>query len=328
MPEIDQSNFKKIIVKLERAINKNADLRAKYPTMPMKYIESEADLEEAIKTTTQISALPKCYNILIEMNAHISILSLLEHENTDIALSAITLISELLDEDIDLNIELLLDKFVENDLFNILIRNLKRLDEKRADDKQGIFNILELLESVLSLKPELDEKVFNAIQHWLLARLATKEFDSLKQYCSEILSIILQTNAKVRLKFHELGGLEMLLGLTAAYRKRDPEDSDEIEYMENLFDSLCLCLEQDPLKDVFLEQEGLQLTLIMIKEKKMSRMRALKLLCHCMDYANSVKTFIDLGGLKTIFSVFISDNTKYKSKYKDFSEKEYDGIDH
>jgi len=40
------------------------------------------------------------------------------------------------------------------------------------------------------------------------------------------------------------------------YRRRDPEDADELEFMENVFDALCAVLSEPPNKQAFLDEEG------------------------------------------------------------------------
>jgi beta-catenin-like protein 1 len=63
-----------------------------------------------------------------------------------------------------------------------------------------------------------------------------------KQYAAEVLAILLQSSAANRKRFAQLDGVDMLLRLLSAYRKRDPlKDSEEEEFVENVFDCL-ICL--------------------------------------------------------------------------------------
>jgi hypothetical protein len=56
-------------------------------------------------------------------------------------------------------------------------------------------------------------------------------------------------------------------GLTYSqrYRRRDPTDADEAEFMENVFDSLCSALAESEIKDLFLKSEGVDLMVLMMK---------------------------------------------------------------
>lgn len=49
------------------------------------------------------------------------------------------------------------------------------------------------------------------------------------------------------------------------YRRRDPAEGDEAEFMENVFDTLCSALAEPEIKKLFLESEGVELMVILMK---------------------------------------------------------------
>lgn len=49
------------------------------------------------------------------------------------------------------------------------------------------------------------------------------------------------------------------------YRKRDPEDGEESEFMENAFDCLCSIVRVNEFKSAFVVAEGMELMIIMIR---------------------------------------------------------------
>lgn len=146
---------------------------------------------------------------------------------------------------------------------------------------------------------------------WLLARIQQKErpVSQNLQYAAEILAILLQSSAKNRDKFVELDGVDALLQLLSQYRKRDPEkDSDEEEYVENLFDCLICLVDQGSGKEKFLEGEGIELAQIMLKEGKFSKQRALRVLDHALggnEGAPACERLIEVAGLRTVFGMFM-----------------------
>lgn len=78
--------------------------------------------------------------------------------------------------------------------------------------------------------------------------------------------------------------------------------------MENIFDTLCSALSEPKVKTAFLEGEGTELMCLMLKEKKLSRTRAIKTL----DFATQgqagiplCEKFVEMLGLKTLFSAFM-----------------------
>ncbi|KAJ3046658.1 hypothetical protein HK097_000660 [Rhizophlyctis rosea] len=337
---IDLPTLKKMVLKFERAINKNQELRVKFSDDPMKFIDSEADLDDEIKSMTTASASPELYNTLVELGVHDSILSLLTHENTDIAIAAVGLIDELTDEEVlgdtsedgEEGMKALVKALVDGGVLEMLVQNLTRINEfeGQGDDKQGVFSTLSVIENFQSVDPTHAETVVSKtnILPWLLQRVRVKQFDSNRQYASELLAILLQNSRANRLKLGEVDGVDALLQVTASYKRKDPKDADEIELMENLFDALCSALAEPEVKKLFLEGEGLELMLIMVKEKKMSRMRALKVIDHALMGAESAALcayFVENMGLRTLFPVFMRKGIRqFRKEYKTYSEAEED----
>ncbi|KAJ3270364.1 hypothetical protein HDV01_007889 [Terramyces sp. JEL0728] len=312
---IDLQTLKKLVAAFNKTLQKNTLQRSKYAGDPMKYIESEADLVEAIKNLTSISSAPELYPTLVDMDCLPNILSLLSHENTDISIQCVELLNELVDEDLAADEEgvgLLVEKLVKLDTLGLLVSNLHRLDDSRLDDKQD---------------PELDSKIFNTgtLLDWLLERIGRKEFDSVRQYCSELLSILITNSVENRTKLVGKDGIEILLQVLSNYIKKDPQEGEEVELMENCFDILCLLLHEGKHKKLFMEGEGIQLMLIMIKQKKMAKMRAFKTLSHLMlgDSSDAAEQLVELSGLGSIFSAFLKkSDSKYKKLYPDYSQKD------
>lgn len=61
---------------------------------------SEADLEVEIKALSILSEHPNLYEDFAKLGCVSSLVSLLSHENTDIAIDAIEIINELTDDDV------------------------------------------------------------------------------------------------------------------------------------------------------------------------------------------------------------------------------------
>jgi beta-catenin-like protein 1 len=92
------------------------------------------------------------------------------------------------------------------------------------------------------------------------------------------------------------------------YRRRDPEKGgEEEEYVENLFEAATCLVDEAEGKDQFLEAEGVELCLLMLKEGKMSKLPALRLLEHASTGSSALKVccrIVEAGGLKPTFSLF------------------------
>ena len=78
---------------------------------------SEADLDAGVKALSILSDHPDLYGDFAKLGCVASLVSLLAHENTDIAIDAIEIIKELADEDVEAEQEqwdLLVDAMVRN----------------------------------------------------------------------------------------------------------------------------------------------------------------------------------------------------------------------
>jgi len=169
--------------------------------------------------------------------------------------------------------------------------------------------VLENLASQQSIAEKIGQD--STMLSWLLSRAQKKEVpvSQNKQYAAEILAILLQSSSKNREKFLGLDGVDTLLQLLSQYRKRDPEkDSDEEEYVENLFDCLICLVDEDTGKTKFLDAEGVELAQIMLKEGKFSKQRALRVLDHALGGvggAPACDRLVEVAGLRTVFGIFM-----------------------
>lgn len=191
-----------------------------------------------------------------------------------------------------------------------MVQNLERLDEKVKEDFDGVHNVLAIVENMCEVR---NQEVCVAggeqgLLVWLLKRVRIRAYDNNKLYAAEILTILLQGNAPNQKLLGEKGGIDILLQSLAYYKRRDPNSADEVEMVENLFDSLCSALMFTPNRDRFLRGEGLQLMILMLKEKKMSRKSSLKVLNHAMtnrEGAENCVKFIEVYGLRCLFPAFM-----------------------
>lgn len=313
--KIDIPWLRKLALNFEKKISKNAELRAKFENDPTKFMGSEADLDADVKGLSILAEHPELYSEFAKLGCARSLVGLLAHENTDIAIDTIEIIAELTDEDISAEQEqwnALVDAMVEADLLDLLSSNFSRFDESNESDRSGVYHALSVLENLAS-QGSLAEKICQdtSVMKWLLARIPRKEspVTQNKQYAAEVLAILLQLSSINRRKLADLDGIDLLLQILAPYRRRDPaKGTEEEEFVENIFDCLICAVDEPEGKRKFVEAEGLELCLIMIKEGKMARTRALRLIDHSLGGSSGGEVsakLIEAGGLKTIFTVFM-----------------------
>lgn len=316
---IDSAWLRRLATSFEKKVAKNAQLRARYEDDPAKFIDSEADLDAEIKSWSLLSEHPELYVEFAESNSVVSLVGLLAHENTDIAIGAIEILSELLDEDVEAGPDqwsALAAALLDADLLDLLMSNLSRLDEENESDRSGVYHSLSVLENLAS-QPSVAEKIGQEkVLLWLCnrAKTAEKPVGQNKQYAAEVLQVLLQTSVPLRRRLAEdIDGVDLFLRLLATYRKRDPpKDSHEEEFAENLFDALTCVVDEEEGKAKFVEAEGVELCLIMLKEgtKNISQ-RALRVLDHAVgsqggsSSAAVCEKVVEAAGLKPIFAMFM-----------------------
>ena len=168
---------------------------------------------------------------------------------------------------------------------------------------------MENLSSRLSFAAKIAEET--SIISWLLSRIQRSEptVSQNKQYSAEVLAILLQSSVANRAQLIQQDGIDIFLQLLSAYRKRDPaKGSEEEEYVENVFDCITCCVDEADGRQRLLDAEGIELCVIMLKEGKMSRPRALRVLDHALGGIHGApccEKLVEATGLKAIFSLLM-----------------------
>ncbi|KAF7966183.1 hypothetical protein HWV62_39738 [Athelia sp. TMB] len=333
LEEMSITGIRRILLRFERAANKNQDQRSKYPNDPSKFIDSEADLDAALKALLPLAQAPVlAYPELVRSGTVTLLIGLLSHENADIVIDVVEVVHELTDEDVgnegeeddddeqgaEEALKILIEGLLENSILELLVDNLGRLNEKEESDRQGVFHVLGIFENILGFNPSLSTQLIakTSLLTWLLNRVQAKAHDENRGYAAELISILLQGNVDNRLEFGKKDGVETLLKVLSQYRRKDPIHAEETEFMENLFDALCSALSETSIKGLFLTSEGIDLMVLMMKEKLQARSRAIKTLDYAMSGAAgsaSCEAFVEALGLKTLFSALMGKTPKKSS---------------
>jgi beta-catenin-like protein 1 len=299
----------------EKAINRNAELRTRHAASPARFMDSEADLDAAVRGWAVLAEHPSLWGEFVRVGSAGSLVSLLAHENADVAVAVVQVLGELTGEDVEASGEQwdgLVDGLLEADLLGLLVGTFGRLDEADEADREGVYHALEVVENLCSRAETADAVgADERLVKWLLDRAGRREevVGQNKQYAAEIVAILAQASGANRRRLAGLDAVDRLLQLVAAYRRRDPEKGgEEEEFMENLFEALTCLVDEPEGKAKFLEAEGVELCLIMLKEGKMSKRPSLRLLDHAVGGEGGVQVcmkVVEEGGLKTLFTMFM-----------------------
>jgi len=149
---------------------------------------------------------------------------------------------------------------------------------------------------------------------WLIKRVRAGEMDYNRVYASEILGMMLQYSERCRGAMTKLEGVDKLLRGIAVYRKRDPADSEESEFVQNMFDSLCSLMLLPEHQHTLGKVQGLELMIRMMREAKFAAGLALRLTDHALRHSPAnCQLFVDKLGLKVLFALFMKKGPKAKA---------------
>lgn len=321
---LDESSLRRLLLSLERKVLRNQEMRIKFADEPVRFMASEMELFEVLQELHVLSTQPELYRVLVEQKGVKTLLSLLSHDNTDVACACVRLLQELteLDDTEEMaEVSMLMDALTEEQLVALLVSNLQRLHEDVKEESDGVYNTLSIIENITDYNPDLTQDCESLIA-WLLQRMRDERpFNTNKLYASEILSILVQNNEHNRRTFGSQEGVDVILKQVSYFKKHDPVSTEEQEFMENLYDILCACLQNCPgNRELFLSGEGIELMNLILREKRKEvlnssvKMGALKVLSHALSSSDrgaeeilseSCKKFVDILGLRVIFPVFM-----------------------
>lgn len=334
--EITEASIRRCAAQLERRVKKNQHDRIKFASNPEKWIKSEVDLDEEVKRWTQIAASPSLFPLLFESGAFDILTSVLSHANTDLAIDAVEVLSELTEADSVMEApdpQAVVDQLVGGHLPEMVIDLLCRLKEDGSeDDALGISSCLSVVENLLELQPSLATTLAQTqkLPAFLFRKIrpppppaaaagnppqgaaAVSGFvaDGTRLHAAEVLAALLQQLQPQEKS--QIGGrtgadgVDRLLRAVAPYRKKDPESAQEEELVLNLFDCLCSLLLVESNRELLGKQQGVELMLRIIKERRYFTPQAVKSLDFAlMDSASNCTTFVERLGLRFLFSMFL-----------------------
>lgn len=340
LKSLDANSLKQSLISFEKKMNKNQMMRMKHPNDPEKFMDSEVDLNSEINDLYALAASPELYTIFVENGSMESVLSMLAHENTDISICAIGLLQELMEPESFVQCEeaiCLIDSFLDSQGLELVVQNLQRLDEKNEEDATGVYNTLAIIENLVTVRPAIAVTICSKtnLLTFLLERLSSKEFDSNKLYCSEILCVLLQADIANTKRLIEKEGLEnkmdgmdALLQIMFQYRKKEDLPADEMECVHNIFHSMCIAMRLPLAQTSFRELQGMELMIKCMKELRYAALCAVKVINYAItDNKENAEKLIDVGGLKYIFPMFVGRGlpkvmVKSKKKSLDSEQKE------
>ena len=321
--------IKASIVSLRKAAEKNELLRAQHAATPENFMESELGLFQQISAFSAVAAAPVLFATMLQEGILEQLVSLLSHDNSDVAMTVIKVFVEWIDPDSPTPEMLELAKaLVDDGALKWSVANLGRLDPEQEEEAVGIEDILTLVENLVELNlvaGDESESVATylvretSLVSWLFQQIEGRQSGR----AAEVLSLILQ-QSEVHAILSDLtkiasyssplldeppspsmDGMEILLQAIAIYRKTQPPSEEECDFLENVSLALAsaLTFSPDVNIDKFIDAQGIELVLRCLKEKVHAGGVALKLLD--LRSRRACEYLVEAGGLKYLLPIFV-----------------------
>ncbi|KAJ4462274.1 putative ARM repeat superfamily protein [Paratrimastix pyriformis] len=310
--EVDDREIRRLAMVLEKRFAKNQELRLKFAEDPQKFVESELELDEAIKKLLVLTEYPHLYPVLLETGALRTLLGLLVHDNVDLAVEVVALLNDLTDPDVVVAepAAACIVPALEEAALPALIDVLKRFSDDDPDQAKGVHNVLNIVENLVEVRPSLVDLLGTrtGLLDFLVGRLRAKEAEVTpnRLYCSEILAIMVQGSEVNQRRVGVNPGIDLLLRIIARYRKRDVATEVEVELLENMFNVVCACLLIDENRSRFLQADGVDLMIILVSQHKYIRAPAFRCLSFALNQSpDNCTRFVERAGLKPLFAAFM-----------------------
>lgn len=327
-PDEQLGDVRRQLLHFERAIAKNQEMRLKFPDAPERFITSEVDLDAEIRGLGALTS--NCALFYPELVKHgaADLVGLLAHDNVDISGAVVAVLSELTDEDVlegeaqeedtpgPRALAALGRVLLDTQALELLVSNLGRFNDvlhagepspNYQSDVQGVYHTLSVLENLISLDESVAPRLVadTPLIPWLLGRMRASGFDQNMAYAGELLAIVLQS-ARAAPALGAAGGIDTLLVVLARYRRRHHLDPEETEFVENCYSTLAAALLADENRARFLEDEGVELMVRMLRERPAAALRALQVLDHALGGGPALcERVVDAGGLGALFAALM-----------------------
>lgn len=343
----NETKLKRILINFERKHIENQKLRIKHCDEPTKFAVSETELFAALDELQSVATQPELYHVLIAKKTVSTLLALLMHENSDISAKIIGMLQEFTDiDDVDEQevVALLIKALDENNVIDLLVTNLNRLDVTSKEESLAINNSLAIIDNLIDFDPKFASQGSKSLISWIVKQLKNAlEFNSIKLSMSELLSVLLLNSHDNKLLLGQMGGIDALLQQVAYYRRVAPVTGDEHEFLEQTINCLCTAiLECEENRKSFYEEEGVDLIQLILREKRSAvkksniKISTLKLFNHVLTtdknrdplVTQCCERFVQVLGLRVLFPIFnnpkviLSEKTKKREYHQVLDEAE------
>lgn len=325
----DRDWIKTLALDFERAISSNTEKRELFAKEPLKFMESEEQLEKSIRAlsalaTTEDYEFQRTYERFVsEFECHVSLMQLLDHPNLDIALITCDIFQELLMRSIE---------FVDGDALNRALWQssdfcdyLTQLADKIVDvDPAQITHIIDLADAMYlqdTNNHQLMQVIFPKFLDLSVAQksaLRLHDRSTMADFCQSCL-----TNYYYRKQVSE-SQVEALISHLMGYLDKEPTKGDEEGLAGAVAGSLEYVLKCPSGRADFAAVEGMDAMVKLLGGLgKWVKKRAASIIRAALNSYDATKlaiVFVQARGLGVLFKALKSGKNKHYTVYSGYSE--------
>jgi len=319
--EVVVLTFIQVCKSIQKAATDNIVARAT-TSDPAKFMESELVLDDRIRKLKLYVGDAIVLADFVKNGLHGTLIELLSHPNHDIKKDVLEALVDFLEIDPGIEeskYEQFIDSFIEVGLLKVLVSNLGIFDEATVEGSHCVYRSMEAIECLVDFKSSLDVfSVHPTLKSYLIGRVGVPEYEANKLYASEILFSLVSKGTHV-ISSEEM---ESLLLTISKLRKVCPASMEEEECIANIFNSIVSLLMITENQSTFQKLEGQILMLKIIRHRAFCYPFATKILSQSIESNPTCAQFlVSVGGLKTIFPLFMEKGMKTKHAKKSAEHK-------
>ncbi|KAG5355010.1 Beta-catenin-like protein 1 [Yarrowia sp. B02] len=321
--------LKGLVLDLERAITANTEKRELFANEPLKFMDSEVDLEKAIRAlsvlaTTDDDDFEVMYKRFVsDFETHVSLMQLLGHPNLDIALITCEIFHELISRTNDFADPDALTRalWANDDFIDYIIELTDKIVQIDPTQIQYILDMGDVMFIEDDITPQLRTHIFPKF----LDLLADKKSPLLLHDRSTMADFCLTWLTKYEYRTGvSAERIEGLIGFLMAYVDKDPTKGDEEGLAGSIAGILAYILTSPSGRAAFAEVEGMDAMVKLLggegKWIKKQAARIIKAALNSYDSTELATVFVQAKGLGVLFKALKAGKNKHYKTHSEYGE--------
>ncbi|KAG5359566.1 hypothetical protein CJU90_5395 [Yarrowia sp. C11] len=324
---IEADWLKGLVLDLERAISANTEKRELFASEPLKFMDSEVELEKTIRalsvlTTTEDEDFVSVYKRFVsDFECHVSLMQLLDHPNLDIALITCEIFYELLSRtndfsDVD---PLSTQLWSSDDFVDYLLELTDKIVKNDPTQIQHILNMADVMFIADDTTPQLRTHVFPKFLDLVTDKKSSLLLHDRSTMADSCLTWLTKYEYRQAVSAERM---EALIKYLMAYINTDPTKGDDEGLASSIAGIISYVLTCPSGRAAFAEVEGMDAMVKLLGgESKWIKRQAARIVRAALNYYDSTELaviFVQAKGLGVLFKALKAGKNKHYKMYTEY----------